>query len=170
VCLIIIRHTELIREDGLARDPDKRRAYNAAWAKAKREANREEHNRRAREWRRANAEKVRENDKRWRENNKDKIKQRYKERSHKNRAYHLRRKYGLSTESISAILEQQRGACPICKKDLGDKTINIHIDHDHRSGKTRGILCRVCNTGIGHFDDNPDLLLAAVAYLQKHSA
>ncbi|WP_225102842.1 endonuclease domain-containing protein [Streptomyces sp. CoH27] len=46
----------------------------------------------------------------------------------------------------------------------------INVDHCHRTSKVRGLLCRACNLGIGHFDDNLDVLRNAIVYLQRHAA
>ncbi|XWN36279.1 MAG: endonuclease VII domain-containing protein [Balneola sp.] len=59
--------------------------------------------------------------------------------------------------------------CPICKKQsIGEISRHV-IDHDHGTGKVRGILCESCNTGIGRFDDDPDLLRNAIKWLEDNS-
>ena len=61
--------------------------------------------------------------------------------------------------------------CPICEKaSIPDITANLVRDHDHLTGKAREWLCDSCNTGLGRFKDNIDLLKKAIAYLKKHSA
>jgi len=75
----------------------------------------------------------------------------------------LRLKYDLSEEGYKSLWDAQKGRCKICEKDLGE--IRPVIDHDHVSGKVRGLLCSKCNLGLGHFEDNPDLLLLACDYL-----
>lgn len=65
-------------------------------------------------------------------------------------------------------LENQNWECSICRKKLtGDK--NSHWDHDHKTGKFRAVLCHQCNTGLGMYKDNPDLLRRAALYLELHS-
>jgi hypothetical protein len=71
-------------------------------------------------------------------------------------------KYGLAIEEVEAMKE---GGCAIC----GTKTIDLHVDHDHATGKVRGILCRECNIGLGKFGDSPELMLEAIAYLRTHA-
>ncbi|HRI28173.1 MAG TPA: endonuclease VII domain-containing protein [Chitinophagales bacterium] len=60
--------------------------------------------------------------------------------------------------------------CPICNKgSIPNITANIVRDHDHLTGKAREWLCDSCNTGLGRFNDDIDLLLSAIAYLKKHA-
>src|SRR5512147_2648276 len=71
----------------------------------------------------------------------------------------LRRTYGTTLEEARALLEAHGGACAICRKRLGDVVFNARgtaVDHDHATGKVRGVLCHQCNVGIGHFRENPD--------------
>ena len=56
-------------------------------------------------------------------------------------------------------------ACQICGKD-GD--VELCVDHDHKTGKVRGLLCRYCNLGIGNLQDSPKLLRSAISYLTEH--
>lgn len=70
--------------------------------------------------------------------------------------------YGLTLEEYLVIREQRKKApCEIC-----GKRGRMNIDHDHSTGKMRGFLCHGCNTGLGLFEDNPELLEAAIEYLK----
>lgn len=71
--------------------------------------------------------------------------------------------YGISVEEVEAL--KSRGCCDICGSDGSDFTKGLHIDHCHTTGKVRGILCHSCNTGLGAFKDNTDLLQKAKDYL-----
>lgn len=64
------------------------------------------------------------------------------------------------------MLAQQGGVCGICK-DERTSDRRFHIDHDHETGAVRGLLCHACNTGIGSLRDSPDLLRAALTYLEE---
>lgn len=55
--------------------------------------------------------------------------------------------------------------CAICRNEFDGKQRIAHIDHDHRSLRTRGILCHKCNVGLGYFKDNPALLMNAADYI-----
>jgi hypothetical protein len=80
------------------------------------------------------------------------------------RAVMFRRRYGIELEDYEALLEQQEGRCAICARfPLPDVPLNL--DHDHATGKPRGLLCRRCNTGLGMFDDDTAALYAAIRYL-----
>lgn len=79
---------------------------------------------------------------------------------------HILRTYGLTLAERDAMLEDQGGGCAICgTNEHGGKS--WHVDHDHDTGKVRGILCSGCNTGIGSMRDNPDFCIAAAKYLWK---
>ena len=90
------------------------------------------------------------------------------------RANHLKYNYGLTPEQYEKMLEEQNGTCAICKmpetwthKKTG-KVASLSVDHDHETGKIRGLLCRDCNQSIGKFKDNAKLLYAAYEYLSIH--
>lgn len=85
------------------------------------------------------------------------------ERANK-RETHLRRKYGLTPKGFDQILAQQNANCGICSTHLGS---SIHIDHDHATDEVRGLLCFTCNTALGKFRDNVELLRSAIAYLER---
>lgn len=75
--------------------------------------------------------------------------------------------YGLSEGKFLQMLEDQHDACAICQRAFGDtRETTPHVDHDHQTGKVRGLLCGGCNKGLGHFRDDPELLKAAVRYLR----
>lgn len=81
----------------------------------------------------------------------------------------LRRKYGLSLADYKQLLYDQGGCCRICEKYLDEvSTSKVHIDHDHTTGEVRGILCVTCNTGLGKFKDDPELLERARDYLEDY--
>lgn len=73
--------------------------------------------------------------------------------------------YAISEQDCLAILTRQEGKCGICPKELKWPDRNSHVDHDHKTGLIRGILCNRCNRGIGAFDDDPVLLASASAYV-----
>jgi hypothetical protein len=90
------------------------------------------------------------------------------------RASNLRTKYGISVEEFDALLLSQGGCCAICgssdsqmRKKKGKLTGCFAVDHDHETGKVRGLLCGHCNTGLGLLRDNVEILKKALVYLSK---
>jgi hypothetical protein len=79
---------------------------------------------------------------------------------------HSRRqeKYGLTRQELELLLAQNE-QCAICGGDWDAK--GPHVDHDHATGRLRGILCGNCNNGLGRFHDDPARLRAAAAYLER---
>lgn len=79
------------------------------------------------------------------------------------RKYELSKRYGLGLDAYDALLQSQKGVCKICG---GTNKLNrLSVDHDHVTGRIRGLLCIKCNLGIGNFKDSKELLLKAVEYL-----
>jgi hypothetical protein len=74
------------------------------------------------------------------------------------------KQYGLDIDKYQALCEQQNHQCAICSKVV-DK---LHVDHDHTTGKVRELLCMHCNTALGKFGDDIDVLQRAIDYLEKH--
>jgi len=71
---------------------------------------------------------------------------------------------GVPNEKALEIAEMVGTTCEICKSPTGP---SFHIDHCHKTGKYRGLLCSNCNSGIGLFGDNPERLRAAAEYLES---
>jgi hypothetical protein len=84
-------------------------------------------------------------------------------------ARNLRVKFNLTVEEYNQILKNQNNACPICGLPTSFLSRNLSVDHDHKTGKIRGLLCENCNVGLGHFKDNPNSLRMAIVYLEKQS-
>lgn len=74
--------------------------------------------------------------------------------------------YGLSPRRFDEMWQEQGGRCAICPEELDESVRHgVHVDHCHFDGDVRGLLCGRCNTGLGHFRDDPELLMAAATYL-----
>ena len=80
------------------------------------------------------------------------------------RAIHIRHRYGLEIEDYVSIWEKQGGKCAICRMEISlGKAANL--DHCHATGKVRGMLCFFCNSALGKFKDNVEILQSAIEYL-----
>lgn len=75
------------------------------------------------------------------------------------------KKYGITGEEFRLIVKKQNGKCPICKRKDNK---NLSIDHDHFTGKLRGVICNRCNMALGNVQDSPKILKALINYLEKH--
>lgn len=80
-------------------------------------------------------------------------------------AYNRQYLYGLTPEQYAALLEKQDNRCAICRTDTPGGKGGWHVDHDHKTGAVRGLLCNDCNNGLGRFLDDPARLRAAIEYL-----
>lgn len=79
-----------------------------------------------------------------------------------------KKRYGLSVDQKQAMVNEQGGKCAICKSSLKDAH-DACVDHCHTTNTIRGILCRKCNLGIGHFNDSIQALTEAINYLSKYA-
>ena len=80
--------------------------------------------------------------------------------------YYNFKKYGITFEQYHVMLAAQGGHCAICSATEGGGRGAFHVDHDHVTGKVRGLLCHYCNTAVGNMKDDPALLRAAANYLE----
>jgi hypothetical protein len=77
------------------------------------------------------------------------------------------RKYKIGLEDFIALFSKCAGKCDICGDPLSQK--NYSIDHNHKTNKVRGILCRNCNTSLGLLKDSPSIIAEALKYLKERS-
>ena len=81
----------------------------------------------------------------------------------------LKNRYGITSVEWDDLFESQNWSCAICvlpwKPD--DIRAQWHTDHDHKTGKVRGILCSTCNRGLGQFQDSPALMRLAALYVER---
>lgn len=93
------------------------------------------------------------------------------------RENHYRRNYGIGVADVEAMYEAQGGCCLLCGHKpvfvLWDEDARkqrkrgLQVDHCHKTGRVRGLLCWNCNSGIGRLGDDPDLLLRAAIYVME---
>lgn len=149
----------------MPRDAEAKRAYDRDYAK-KNQAKRTAY---FREWRAKNPgyerirhaadpEKNRDAVVRYRLKNPDRVK-----RFNKNQKL---KRYGLTLEDFEAMIAAQDGRCAICSDKFARSP---HVDHCHRTGAVREILCDDCNNVLGRARDNTDILRRAITYLERHT-
>lgn len=90
------------------------------------------------------------------------------------RRRHLRLVWGITLEQYESMLREQKGVCKLCKRPetkimnrKDGKPHNLAVDHDHQTGRIRGLLCASCNTAIGHLREDPALLKRIIVYLSS---
>lgn len=79
------------------------------------------------------------------------------------RNFLIRLRYRISEKDVQDLVDDQGGLCAICRRATPQ-----HVDHDHRTGRVRGILCFNCNRGIAYFDERPADLFEAVDYILNY--
>lgn len=83
------------------------------------------------------------------------------------------RNFGLTAEQYAEMLLAQGNKCAICgNEETATRMGNVKslaVDHDHKTGKVRGLLCNECNQGLGKFRDSREMLLSAARYLEQHA-
>lgn len=90
-----------------------------------------------------------------------------------NRANHRKWAYGVAAPEYEKMLAAQDGRCAVCGADNSgsvnkDGTFrSMFVDHDHATGKVRGLLCRSCNSALGYAHDNPEVLMKLAEYLNR---
>lgn len=84
------------------------------------------------------------------------------------RAWSLKTNYGISMEDYDNMLKSQGGVCFLCGEPEKQRK-HLAVDHCHRTGKVRGLLCTTCNVGLGNLKDDPEILEKAAKYLRSHA-
>lgn len=98
-----------------------------------------------------NKEKYNARNRSWRKRNPDKVKTQF-----------LKDLYGITLKEYNQRIIKQNGKCLICHKKS-----KLHIDHNHKTNKIRGLLCERCNPGLGFFNDDVNILKSAINYLTE---
>ena len=133
-------------------------AYDSTKRKAYYEANKEKIKVKGKIYREANREKIRAYAKTYR-------KTYYKANKEKIKSQALEYKYNITLKEKNIMLKKQKNKCKICNIKFS-KTRSC-VDHCHTTNKVRGILCNLCNVGLGHFKDSTEILTNAIDYLEE---
>ena len=81
----------------------------------------------------------------------------------------LKQRFGLTLEEFNRAFADQEGRCAICGTHQTELSVSLHVDHDHVTGRIRGLLCGPCNRMLGMAKDDIGRLEAAIAYLRERS-
>ena len=92
-----------------------------------------------------------------------------KRNSNSVRSQYLKRNYGLTFEEFDSMLSKQDNCCAICQgKEPYGRHKRFTVDHNHKTGEVRGLLCNRCNTALGLVEDNIHTLKSMIQYLESH--
>lgn len=107
----------------------------------------------------------------WQAQNSDQVKEMHSSYWKNNKMKIMMQRYGITKEDFNSLLEKQDSKCAICGREdpgCGDsRRSRFSVDHDHLTGKIRGLLCILCNTALGSLQDSPDLLRKAATYIEE---
>ena len=90
------------------------------------------------------------------------------ERKRKNQDLKYRQAYGIGLDDVEALIARAGGVCEICRVRPEPDSLGrtLHIDHCHKSGRIRGVLCFSCNTSLGKLKEDPEIVRALLNYLE----
>jgi hypothetical protein len=142
--------------------PEDKVRYNKTWKEKNPDAARESHRKAQLRWRQKNRERVRETVKKWVAKNPEKM------RSYK-RKQHYREQYGITLEERDQMLTAQGNCCACCGGKSPKHKMGWVVDHCHKTGTVRGILCQPCNLTLGKVAESIDHLKAIISYIEKHN-
>lgn len=111
-------------------------------------------------WQRKNMDRCTKSTEAWR--------RKYPERQALNARRYSLRKFGITPDIYDTMLAQQQFCCAICNSHQTEFKRRFAVDHDHKTGKVRALLCDNCNKGIGCLKESPAVLEAAISYIKKH--
>jgi len=80
---------------------------------------------------------------------------------------HIKHMYGVDIKWVEQRLKEHNYKCKICSTDMQLHTNTVAIDHCHKTGKVRDIVCKKCNSAMGQFNDDPELIAKAIDYLKE---
>lgn len=98
----------------------------------------------------------------------ERVKNRHKENPERTKNNDLKRLYGITLQEHQEMYEAQNGLCATCKKPGDGKWKKLCVDHDHKTGKVRQLLCRRCNMILGQAYDDKSLFSEFILYLERH--
>ena len=165
-----ISHTEYMREYR-KQNKDKILAYGRDYyrknrdkldnnAKRYREPNKEIARQKSIQWIKNNPERKKEMDIEYKKNNKQKV-------SYLNWKGGLKRNFNISDIEYNIMFNKQNGSCKICNTHQSNLKFRLCVDHNHKTGQVRGLLCSKCNSALGLLQDSSQLLRVAANYIEE---
>ena len=146
-------------------------------------SSREKQRLRMKKWRAENQDRIKAYQKQWKAENAEKVSEyniayqaeyRLKEdKQFETWVRSLRRNYRLTPDQFNSMWDNQDGRCAICEVEMKPRGRDLEsacVDHNHSTGEVRALLCRRCNHGIGHLQDSPEVMRAALKYLEKYGS
>jgi len=109
------------------------------------------------------------NHKYWKSHRKERKVKRHKwymRNKERERNSYLEQRYGITLAEYNVIKQVQNDLCAVCQKPYA---ATLHVDHDHKTGRIRGLLCKNCNIMLGAATDVPSTLRRGADYLEKYS-
>lgn len=141
-------HVKLKHKDRYSKDPERHKGYQRAY--------RARHPERVREAARIHAKKKRV--------------EKPEEMHIQDRRSALGKNYGITQETYLEMLKKQGGVCAICARPQSDRMKYLCVDHDHKTGEVRELLCQSCNVSLAHAKEDPLILKSMIAYVNRHSS
>jgi hypothetical protein len=81
---------------------------------------------------------------------------------------HLKSRYGITVAQYQELKKAQNYKCAICSTPESELNHSLFVDHNHTNGKVRGLLCRLCNSGLGNFKDSLEIIDNSKSYLIRN--
>ena len=100
---------------------------------------------------------------------KQKMREYYQANKQRAKIRWLKNVYGITPEDYWKMLKDQNFSCKVCNSHMSNHAKGLHIDHNHETGKVRGLLCKGCNIALGEIKENKDTLAKLITYLEEHN-
>lgn len=155
-------HREQLREAGKKYYRENKERI-LEYGKRYKQDNNEKITKERKEYKRKNHDKIMKQNKQYKENNKERDRDKIAGTRRKN---YYRSRYNITVDEYDKIFDDQGGVCLICKRPQGNRRLSI--DHNHKTGEVRGLLCNNCNAAIGLVNEDQKILTRIKQYLKQY--